>query len=189
MQVPWTNQAPSQSKESEYEELKKVLEGGVYMYIFPWSVVRDHKEDLVALMATDNFDHAYGLMESEVRCLRSVYNAILEITPKTGQSHFDCVCNKVFRLAGQKWNRLDIQYLWNCVKTTAGLHLKSILDFWDFSGLEGVMTLDTKFFGGLASLPETLPWTRVALFCAQCMSDANEDPKNVVYVGTLQIAN
>ena len=67
MQAPWLceegskpkhpttrEQARSQSKESEYEELRKVLTDGIYMLVFPWSVVRDHREDITALMRDDS---------------------------------------------------------------------------------------------------------------------------------------
>ena len=67
MQAPWLcedgskpkhpttrEQARSQSKETEYEELRKVLTDGIYMLVFPWSVVRDHREDITALMRDDS---------------------------------------------------------------------------------------------------------------------------------------
>ena len=47
-------------------QVHDALEHGVYMHVFPWPVVRDHREAVIKLMAADNFDHGHGLAESEM---------------------------------------------------------------------------------------------------------------------------
>ena len=73
-----TAEASSQSKGSETgtDEFTDVLEQGIFMHVFPWWVVRDHRDAVLALMASDNFDHGFGLADSELRCINAVRAAI-----------------------------------------------------------------------------------------------------------------
>ena len=50
--------APSQGDSTE--ELQGALRYGVYMHVFPWDVVRDHRDAVTALMASDISTTASG---------------------------------------------------------------------------------------------------------------------------------
>ena len=91
--------APSQSDSGKsedvprsHEELHDVLEHGIFMQVFPWSVVRDHKDAVIALMASDNFDHGHGLTDSEIRCIQAVREAIA-----ASSQGLCCQCHRVSR--------------------------------------------------------------------------------------------
>ncbi len=50
----------------DQDELHVTLDNDIGMQVFPWPVVRDHRDEVVALMASDNFDHGHGLADSEL---------------------------------------------------------------------------------------------------------------------------
>ncbi|MCP4241605.1 MAG: hypothetical protein GY772_13675 [bacterium] len=159
------------SSASSQEELDDVLHQGIFMHVFPWTAVRDHRDDIIALMASDNFDHAFGLAESEVRCLLTVRSALSDLPVPCGRSQWDVVLEHVTRLSGQKWSEDDIGNFWNFVKTTASRQVDFIVAVWEFAQCESVLRVEPRFFSHLAKVPATLQWHRAALAVAHFMSD------------------
>ena len=111
------------------EELEDVMKYGIYAHVPPWEAVRDYKEDMEALMASDNFDHGHGLADSELRCIRGVRSAILTFEIPPASSQFDVVAQHVQRLAGHRWQARDINaFFFDFAKNDVGLALGS--PFW-----------------------------------------------------------
>jgi len=103
------SKASSQSKDAQTgaDEFTDVLEQGIFMHVFPWWVVRDHREAVLALMASDNFDHGHGLADSELRCISAVRSAIAassqgRLLVPPGETQYDVVQRHMLRMAGQK---------------------------------------------------------------------------------------
>ena len=77
--------------------------------MFPWSVVRGHRDAVTALMASDNFANGFGHADSELRCIVKVYDAIVAPLPiPNGMSQWDVVSQQILRLAGQRWSLEDL---------------------------------------------------------------------------------
>ena len=160
------------------DELQDTLENGIFMHVFPWSAVRDHKDDIVALMASDNFDHGHGLADSELRCVKSVRTALLTLeVPPAGSAtgcQWDVVRDHVQRLAGQRWHARDLTAFWEFAKTTMDTQLDLMMEIWVFAECESVLKVESNFFGYIAKLPAKMQWTRTALCVAQFLSDEKE---------------
>ena len=156
------------------DELQDTLENGIFMHVFPWSAVRDHKDDIVALMASDNFDHGHGLADSELRCVKSVRTALLTLEVPPAASQWDVVRDHVQRLAGQRWHARDLTAFWEFAKTTMDTQLALMMEIWVFAECESVLKVESNFFGYIAKLPAKMQWTRTALCVAQFLSDEKE---------------
>ena len=156
------------------DELDDVLENGIFMHVFPWSVVRDHRHEIVALMAADNFDHGHGLTDSEIRCVQSMRHALLTLDVPLAASQGEVVRRHVQRLAGQRWHEKDLDAFWNFATTTTDNHLQLMMEIWVFAGCESVLRVEAAFFGAVARLPAKMQWTRAALAVAQFLSDEKE---------------
>ena len=156
------------------DELHDTLENGIFMHVFPWSAVRDHKDDIVALMASDNFDHGHGLADSELRCVQSVRNALLTLEVPPAASQWEVVRDHVQRLAGQRWHARDLTAFWEFAKTTMDTQLTLMMEIWVFAECESVLKVESNFFGSIAKLPAKRQWTRTALCVAQFLSDEKE---------------
>ena len=159
-----------------HEELHDVLEHGIFMQVFPWSVVRDHKDEVIALMASDNFDHGHGLTDSEIRCIQAVREAIaassqgsLPVPP--GLTQWDVVHRHVMQMSGQRWREQDIGFFWDFAKSTVEGHWNVIQDVWTFAGCEAVLRVEAAWFGAIAKISPKLQWTRAAIVVAHCLSD------------------
>ena len=177
-----SDQASSQSPgaQSTADEFADVLEQGIFMHVFPWWVVRDHREAVLALMASDNFDHGHGLADSELRCINAVRAAIaassqgrLPVPP--GATQYEVVQRHVLRMAGQKWREQDIGAFWNFAMTTLDQHMNIMQDVWSFAGCEAVLRVEAAFFGELAKVSSKLQWTRSALAIAHFLSDREKE--------------
>ena len=95
------------------DELQDTLENGIFMHVFSWAAVKDNKDDIVALMASNNFDNGHGLADSELRCVNSVRNALLTLEVPPAASQWDVVREHVQRLAGQRWHARDLTAFWS----------------------------------------------------------------------------
>ena len=175
-------QASSQSMGSPTtaNEFADVLEQGLFMHVFPWWVVRDHREAVLALMASDNFDHGHGLADSELRCINAVRAAIAassqgRLPVPAGDTQYDVVQRHVLRMAGQKWREQDIGCFWNFAMTTLDQHMDIMQDVWSFAGCEAVLRVEAAFFGELAKVGSKLQWTRAALAIAHFLSDREKE--------------
>jgi len=163
-------------KASGQDELQDVLDHGVFMQVvFPWSVVRDHREDIIALMAADNFDHGHGLAESELRCVRGARRAILALPVPPGMSQFAAVCDYVRRSSGQRWLGKDMGGLLCARPDDADERLDLLLEVWTFAGCERVLRVDSAFFHALSRLPAKMQWVGNALAVCQFMSDREKE--------------
>ena len=158
------------------EELHDVLEHGIFMQVFPWSVVRDHKEAVIALMASDNFDHGHGLTDSEIRCIQAVREAIaassqgsLPVPP--GLTQWDVVLRHVMQMSGQRWREQDIGFFWDFAKSTLEGQFEVIQDVWTFAGCESVLRVEAAWFGAVAKVNPKFQWTRASIVVAHCLSD------------------
>jgi len=197
-QLPELEQAPQATAPSQVaaagassggtSEFQDVLEHGVFMHVFPWWVVRDHLEEVTALMASDNFDHGHGLTDSELRCITAVRAAIAassqgllpQLTPQgsapsQGLSQWEQVRRHVLSLSGQRWQSTDIAHFWDFAKTTLEAHLAVMQEVWGFAGCESVLRVESAWFGGLAKVPAKLQWTRTALVVAHFLSDQDSE--------------
>ena len=164
--------APSGSPAAwSQDELQDVIDHGIYMHVFPWSAVRDHKDDIVALMASDNFDHGHGLSDSELRCVKGIRHAILTLPVPPGMSQVQAVRDHVVRLAGQKWHEKDFGAFWEFAKTTLDLHLDFLMEVWTYAECESVLKVDSAWFAQLARLPAKSQWSRAALAVTHFLSD------------------
>ena len=130
----------------EREELDDVLKYGIYMHVFPWEAVRDHGDDVRALMASDNFDHGFGLTDSELRCIRAMREAILTLPVPQASSQFGVVINYIQRLAGQRWQQKDLDAFWDFAQTTLDVHLELLMEIWLFGECEDMLQVDSAFF-------------------------------------------
>jgi hypothetical protein len=160
---------------SSQAELQDVLDHGIFMEVFPWSAVRDHREDLVALMASNNFDNGHGLAESEIRVIERMRVALLTLPVPVGQTQFDVVCSHVHRLAGQRWHEKDLDAFWDFAQSTLDDHLELLGEIWTFAGCESVLRVDSAFFKALARLPAKYQWIRTALAVCQFLSDQEKE--------------
>ena len=161
----------------EREELEDVLRYGIFMHVFPWEAVRDHPEDMKALMASDNFDHGHGLTDSELRCINGMREAILKLeVPRassqgSASSQYDVVMAHVQRMSGQRWHEKDLECFWNFAQTTLDVHLAMLVEVWSFGECEDILQVDSAFFGALAKVSAKNQWSRCALAVRQFLSD------------------
>ena len=162
--------ASSQGADGQ-EELQDVLEHGIFMQVFPWSAVEQHREDIVALMASDNFDHGHGLSDSELRCVKGMRDALLTLPIPQASSQWDVVREHIQRLSGQRWQEKDLVAFYDFAKTTLDIHLGFLMAVWTFAGCESEVRVDSAFFGHLAKLPAQLQWSRAALAVTHFLSD------------------
>lgn len=160
---------------SKEDDLQDVLDHGIFMHVFPWSAVRDHREDIVALMSADNFDHGHGLADSELRCVLGVRQAILRLPVPSGMSQFAAVCDYIRRSSGQRWLEKDMEAFWAYAQTTPDEHLDLLQEIWTFAGCESVLRVDSAFFHALSRLPAKMQWVRNALAVCQFMSDREKE--------------
>jgi hypothetical protein len=171
-----TAEASSQSA----DEFTDVLDQGIFMHVFPWWVVRDHREAVLSLMASDNFDHGHGLADSELRCINAIRAAITafnqgSLPMSLGETQYDVVQRHVLRLAGQKWRDQDIASFWNFTVTTLDQHMDIMQDIWSFAGCESVLRVEAAFFGDLAKVASKFQWTRTSLAIAHFLSDREKE--------------
>lgn len=167
--------ASSQDKGHANEDLHDVLSQGIFMHVFPWSAVRDHRDDILALMSADNFDHGQGLADSELRCVRGVRQALVALPVPPGMSQFAAVCDYIRRSSGQRWHQKDMEAFFAYAQTTPEEHLELLLEIWTFAGCESVLRVDSAFFLALSRLPAKLQWVRTALAVCQFMSDREKE--------------
>ena len=174
-----SGQSPKPLSQS-MEELQDALDHGVYMHVFPWAVVRDHKPALIKLMAADNFDHGHGLADSEMRCIKAVRSAItassqgiLAVPP--GFTQWDVVLRHVMQMAGQRWREQDIGHFWDFAKSTVEAHFQLQQDIWSFAGCEAVLRVEAAWFGALAKISIRLQWTRTSVVVAHILSDKDKE--------------
>ena len=165
---------------SSEEELRDVLEHGIFMHVFPWWAVRDHKEAVTALMASDNFDHGHGLADSEIRCIVAVRAAITassqgKLPIPQGSSQWEVVRRYVLQMSGQRWREQDIGFFWDFAKSTLEGHLAFLQEVWNFAGCESVLRVEAAFFGGMSKVPAKLQWTRVSFVIAHFLSDRDKE--------------
>lgn len=175
---------PASSQASSHDELNDVLREGIFMHVFPWSAVRDHYDAIVALMASDNFDHSFGLVDSEVRCLEQVCNAISDIPVPLGSTQWEVVVNQITRL-GSKWSPKDLENFWVFAQTTCKQQMDFIVAVWHFAQCESVLRVESTFFGHLAAVPPALGWTRACLAIAHFLSDRE---KECTFIGGSYVA-
>ena len=133
------------------------------MHVFPWEAVRSHKDEIVALMASDNFDHGYGLADSELRCILGVRKAILTLDVPPGRTQADVVMRHIQRFSGQRWLDKDLSAFWDFARTTLDQHLDLMMDVWTFAGCESILKVESAFFAALSKFPAKLQWNRTAL--------------------------
>jgi hypothetical protein len=150
------------------------------MHVFPWWVVRDHRDAVLALMASDNFDHGFGLPDSELRCIKAVRAAITacnegKLAVSSRETQYDVVQRHVLRMAGQKWREQDIGCFWNFTVTTLDQHMDIMQDVWSFAGCESVLRVEAAFFGELAKVASKFQWTRASLAIAHFLSDRDKE--------------
>ena len=155
---------------TSHAELLDVLEHGIYMIVFPWEAVRDHRDDIVLLMASNNFDNGHGLADSEWRTITMMRGSILTVDVPLGQTQWDVVSSKVSRISGQRWQEKDLLAFWEFAKTTVDLQLGFLTCVWNFAKCEDVLRVDSAFYGGLAKLPAKHQWCRAALTVCQFLS-------------------
>ena len=163
-----------------HEELHDVLEHGIFMQVFPWSVVRDHKEAVIALMASDNFDHGHGLTDSEIRCIQAVREAIVAssqglLPVPSGLTQWDVVLRHVLQMSGQRWREQDIGFFWDFAKSTLEGHFEVTQDVWTFAGCEAVLRVEAAWFGAIAKMNPKLQWTRASIVVAHFLSDREKE--------------
>ena len=163
-----------------HEELHDVLEHGIFMQVFPWSVVRDHKDAVIALTASDNFDHGHGLTDSEIRCIGAARDAIAATTQGSlsvpaGFTQWDVVLRHVLQMSGQRWREQDIGFFWDFSKTTLDGHFEVIQDIWTFAGCEAVLRVEAAWFGAIAKINPKLQWTRASIVVAHFLSDREKE--------------
>ena len=176
-------QASSQSAEALSQscvELQDALDHGVYMHVFPWSVVRDHREAVIKLMAADNFDHGHGLAESEMRCIKAVRYAIAassqgRLPVPVGLSQFDVVLRHVTQMSGQQWIKQDIGNFWDFAKSTLEAHFDLMHEIWTFAECESNVRVEAAWFGAIAKVNASLQWTRTSLVVAHILSDREKE--------------
>ena len=160
---------------SAHAELEDVLKYGIYMHVFPYEAVTSHRAEMISLMASDNFDHGHGLTDSELRCIKGVREAILNLEVPPGQCQFDVVRSHVQRLAGQRWHERDLDAFWEFAKTTLDVHLDLLMEVWTFAECEDVLKVDSAFFAALAKMPAKLQWSRSAVAVCQFLSDRDSE--------------
>ena len=176
-------EASSQSAEALSQsrvELQDALEHGVYMHVFPWSVVRDHREAVIKLMAADNFDHGHGLADSEMRCIKAVRSAIAassqgRLPVPVGLSQFDVVLRHVTQMSGQRWREQDIGNFWDFAKSTLEAHFDLMHEIWTFAECESSLRVEAAWFGAIAKVNASLQWTRTSLVVAHMLSDREKE--------------
>ena len=181
-QIPeWAPQASSQSQQGpSKDELQDVLDHGIFMHVFPWSVVRDHSEAVKKLMAADNFDHGHGLADSEMRCIKAVRAAIAASSQGTlrvpaGCSQWDVVLRHVKQMSGQRWRDEDIGCFWDFSKTTLDGHFDLLQDIWVMAECESVLRVEAAWFGAIAKMSSKLQWTRSSIVVAHMLSDRDKE--------------
>ena len=136
------------------------------MHVFPWSVVRDNRDAVTALMASDNFDNGFGLADSELRCIAKVREAIVALPIPKGMSQWDVVSQQILRLAGQKWSLADLAHFLAFAKSTLEDHLQLMVDIWTAADCETTLRVEPSFFGALTKVPPKYQWARTALAVA-----------------------
>ena len=164
-----------QRSAEEREELEDVLNYGIFMHVFPWEAVRDHPDDMKALMASDNFDHGHGLTDSELRCISGMREGILRLEVPPASSQYSTVMAHVQRTAGQRWHQKDLEAFWNFAQTTLDTHLELLLEVWVFGECEDMLQVDSAFFTALAKVSAKDQWTRCALAVKQFLSDRDSE--------------
>ena len=100
---------------AKFQELHEALSQGIFMHIFPFEAVRDHPDDFKCLMASDNFDHAYGMTGSEISCIRVMRELIRNMEVPKAVSQFVAVTSEINKLSAQRWGPYDFD-------TFLGLH-------------------------------------------------------------------
>jgi hypothetical protein len=131
-------------------------------------------------MASDNFDHGFGLADSELRCINAVRAAITacnqgRLAVPCGETQYDVVQRHVLRMAGQKWREQDIGSFWNFTVTTLDQHMEIMQDVWSFAGCESVLRVEAAFFGELAKVSSKFQWTRASLAIAHFLSNRDKE--------------
>ena len=169
-------QALSQSR----DELQDALDQGVFMQVFPWSVVRDHKEAVIKLMAADNFDHGHGLADSEMRCIKAVRSAITASSQgrmhvPAGFTQWEVVLRHVMQMSGQRWREQDIGNFWDFAKSTLEAHFDLLHEIWSYAGCESVLRVEAAWFGAIAKVNARFQWTRTSLVVAHILSDREKE--------------
>ena len=179
-EVPEASGQSAESLNQSRVELHDAVEQGVYMHVFPWSVVRDHREAVIKLMAADNFDHGHGLAESEMRCIKAVRSAIAASGQGTlpvpvGLSQFDVVCRHVQQMSGQRWGEHDIGNFWDFAKSTLEAHFDLMHEIWTFAECESGLRVEAAWFGSIAKVHASYQWTRTSLVVAHILSDREKE--------------
>ena len=155
----------------DHVDLMEALTDGIYVEVFPWAAVQANRGAFLELMASDNFDHAHGMVESEMRCISAVRHSLQTAVVQPGQSQWDIVLRDITRLSGQKWQDKDVGAFWNFARTTLARQHDLLTEIWHFSGCESVLTVEAAFFERLSKLPAAWQWQRLCCAVAQILSD------------------
>ena len=98
----------------------------IFMEVFKYEAMEVNPQAVKDLIASDNFDHDFGLGDTETRLLLSI-KAMLTITrPPVGKSQFEIIMSAVKRSAGQAWSHDDIASLYNFAKVVGDLQLDTL---------------------------------------------------------------
>ena len=179
-EVPNASGQSAEALSQSRVQLHDALEHGVYMHVFPWPVVRDHRDAVIKLMAADNFDHGHGLAESEMRCIKAVRSAIAassqgRLPVPVGLSQFDVVLRHVTQMSGQRWGEQDIGHFWDFAKSTLEGHFDLMHDIWTFAECESGLGVEAAWFGCIAKVNACYQWTRTSLVVAHILSDREKE--------------
>ena len=156
---------------ARFQELQEALSQGIFMHIFPFEAVRDHLDDFKCLMASDNFDHAYGMTGSEIRCISVIRELIRNMEVPKAMSQFVAVTSEITKLSTQRWGAHDLEAFWDFAQTTLELQMEMLGEVWVFGECEDMLYVDSHFWGALAKLPAARQWTRAAVAVSQFLSD------------------
>jgi len=170
--------AASQDQEG-LEELRDVLSHGVFMVIFPWSVVSTHREDLIALMASDNFDAGYGLSDSCLRAVALLRESMQRLQVPLGMSQAEVAVAQLRRLSGERWSDADCSAFVEMANSTCDRQLKFLVTVWNFAECEAVLTVEPSWFKALSRLQAKLQWSRAALAVHHFLSDKETECSRV----------
>ena len=143
------------------------LERGMWFEVLSFDAVKHHKAEVLALMASDNFDAALAKAEDEMALAASCFSTMRSAVPGVGETQWAVVSREMNKLSGGLWTETDMANRFNFCKVVGPEQMASLDKFHAMFVDPQSMAVRPKDFARVAKLHPRHPWLKAVLLVAQ----------------------
>ena len=162
---------------SAWQEMRDVLEKGVFMEVFRYEDIAVNRAAFIAAMASDNFDSAFSLGEDEFGIMGRLSGAMHTCSARPGKCLVAVAMEKVLPRSAGKWSEKDLIRMWNFCSTTDSFKLRFMAALSRFMVDSTDFRIVPGFFQALFGIPAKYQAVRLSLVVAQISSNPETECK------------